>query len=202
MKNDDFLEENYIREEMKVNIIFANIFGIIVLIISIIIFGLPFYFIWLREVGNIIIVNHDIGLQERLLNIAVFFAIFIPGIAIHELIHGVFFSISAKNKFKAVKFGILPAKKLFTPYCHCKEKLRVNQYRIAIVMPFLIMGIVPTIISIFLGNITLLLLGILFIVVGCGDILILTKTRMIEKDSWISDHPSEVGFFVYRLIKQ
>ena len=198
MEKDDFFDKDYIKEEVIFNIIWANIFGIVVLVIAIVIFGVPFYLLW----NNNIVRLDNPTAQERIIvavrNFVVFFSMLLIGTVLHELIHGFFFSIFAKNKFKSVKFGIMPANKLFTPYCHCKEKLKISQYKIAVIMPLIILGIIPAVISLINGNILLIFLGIIFIGGAAGDILIFLKTLKEKKDSWIFDHPSEVGFYIYR----
>jgi hypothetical protein len=206
MNNTVHLEADYLKEDVTINIIWANIFGIIVLTFSALIFGWIFYLFWPEKIQTIKISNHLIDSQDRLLitiqNIGICFAILLPGIIVHELIHGIFFSIFTKDKFKSIKFGIMPAKKLFSPYCHCKEKLRINTYRLAIIAPLIIMGIIPAIISIIIGNMGLLFWGIIFIVAASGDILIFIKTIKEKNNTWIYDHPTEGGYFVYRKINK
>ena len=202
MRNINLIEEKYTKEEIIINIIWANLFGIIVLIIALIIFGIPYFLFWHEKIFNIN-TNISMNFYDKLLlllkNIGFMFLILFPGIILHELIHGIFFAIFSENKFKSVKFGIMPAKKLFSPYCHCKEVLNIKHYQIAIIMPLIILGLIPAIISIFNGNILFFLWGIIFIVAGCGDILIFIKTLREEKDSIILDHQSEAGYYVYKL---
>jgi len=202
MGNIKIVEENYIKEEIIINIIWANIFGIIVLIIALIIFGIPYILFWHENILNIN-TNISLSFYNKLLlifkNIVFMFLIFLPGVILHELIHGIFFAVFSENKFKSVKFGIMPAKKLFSPYCHCREVLNIKHYRITIIMPLILLGIVPSIVSIFIGNFLLFFWGIIFIVAGCGDILIWIKTLKERNDSLILDHPSEAGYYVYKL---
>ena len=202
MGNINIVEENYIKEEIIINIIWANIFGIIVLIIALIIFGIPYILFWHENILNIN-TNISLSFYNKLLlifkNIVFMFLIFLPGVILHELIHGIFFAVFSENKFKSVKFGIMPAKKLFSPYCHCREVLNIKHYRITIIMPLILLGIVPSIVSIFIGNFLLFFWGIIFIVAGCGDILIWIKTLKERNDSLILDHPSEAGYYVYKL---
>jgi len=200
MENEIFLEENYIKEEITVNIVWANIFGVIVLVMAILLFGIPFYFLWHENFTNIQIINLPNQSIMAVKNLAIFLLFFFTLIFIHELIHGIFFFIFVKNKIKSIKFGIMPADKLFTPYCHCREKLRIDHYRIAIMMPLIIMGIIPSIFSMIIGNQFLLFLGIICIMAACGDILIFLKTLRQKRDSWIFDHPTEAGFFIYKRI--
>jgi len=202
MENRDFLEENYIKGEIIVNIVWANIFGVIVLIIAILLFGIPFYILWHEKFLNVQMINLIMNSPAQIImavkNLAIYLLILFILIVIHELIHGIFISIFAKNRFKSVKFGIAPARKLFSPYCHSKEKLKINHYRIVVIMPLIIMGIIPTIISIIIGNLFLLFWGIIFIMAAGGDALIFLKTLKQKGDSWIFDHPTEPGFYAYK----
>ena len=194
----NFIEENYIKEEVKINVIWANVFAFIVLAVAIILFGTPFYLIWIRNYPVSRLVDTSMSLHAQLMNVVVALLVLIPGIVAHELIHGIFFELFAENGFKSIKFSILPASKLFSPYCHCKDKLRKNHYRIGGIMPLVILGIVPAVISIIVGNLLLLYFGIFFTMAAAGDILVFTKLMKEKKDTWIFDSPTEIGFSVYR----
>ena len=202
MDVENFNEENYIKEEHKINVFWLNIFGFIVLAIAILLFGLPFYWIWPDEFNNLLnsIKNiQTIGLQERLINTVIVFSIFLIFIVIHEFIHGIFFSVFSQYGFKSVKFGIMPAKKLFTPYCRPKEILKINHYKIAVIMPLLIMGIIPTLISFFIGKMLLLVWGIILIVLGSGDLWLFIKTSALKNNNWIfSPESKEMVGIIYR----
>ena len=87
-------------------------------------------------------------------------------IIIYEIIHGIFFA--KYYKYKSEKYEIMPIEKLFMPYCHCKEILKINHYRIAAIMPPIVSRIVPAIISLVTGSFALLFFGIVFIGAGCG----------------------------------
>lgn len=191
-----FNEEDYLKEEVIIDITKANGFALLVLIVPLLVFGIPYYLIWHGQLLDII---RNSGSMGSLFGSLFFFLALIVGIVLHELIHGVFFAIFAKHKFKSIKFGIMPASKLFTPYCHCKEPLKINQYRVGGIMPLIILGIIPAIISLFNGNLFLFCIGIVFIMAAGGDILIIQKTLKEEKDSLIFDHPSEAGYYIYRL---
>ena len=203
MKNS-FLEENYVKEHVIINIKWANIFGIIVLAIAIVLFGIPFYLFWHQgyPASEIVTVNATLSLLERIINIAIVLLILIIGIIAHELIHGIVFAIYSENKFKSIKFGIMPASKLFSPYYHCNEVLNIKHYRIALIMPTILLGIIPALISIFIGNIFLLFWGTIFIMAGGGDILMFVKLLKEKKDNWVLDHPSEAGYYVYKKISR
>ena len=183
-----FKEENYLKMDYKVKVYWVNIFGFIVLAVAVLLFGIPFYFVWPEEIKNLISTmkrNITLELQFRIINTAIILIIFLLLIVIHELIHGIFFSLFSEYGFKSIKFGIMSAKKLFTPYCIPKEILKINHWRIAVLMPLVIMGIIPTLISIFFGKIILFLWGIILIVAGSGDLWFLIEASKLKKDSLI-----------------
>jgi len=191
-----FNEEDYIKEEVIIDITKANIFALPVVALLVIVFGIPYYLLWHERALDGI---RNFGFSGILFRDLFFFLTLIVGIVLHELIHGVFFAIFTKHKFKSIKFGFMPASKLFTPYCHCKEPLKINQYRICGIMPLIILGIIPAIISLFTGNLFLFCIGIFFTAAAAGDVLIIQKTLKEEKDSLLFDHPSEAGYYIYRL---
>ena len=117
-------EEKYKKEKMTINVYWGNVFAILLFIPTILIFGLPFYFIWKDKYHfeEFSWSNLSVGPLPAL----IFFVLVILGIIAHELIHGITWAIFTKNGFKSIKFGIML--KMLTPYCHCKEPLKVNQY--------------------------------------------------------------------------
>ncbi|MEK9603615.1 MAG: DUF3267 domain-containing protein, partial [Flavobacteriaceae bacterium] len=124
------------------------------------------------------------------------FGILILGIVLHELIHGITWAKFSKEGFKSIKFGVLW--KMLTPYCHCKEALNVRQYIIGAITPAIIMGIVPSIIAIMIGNFELLIFGMFFTMAAGGDFLIINLIRKENSSDLVQDHPSEVGCYIYR----
>ena len=201
--NSLFQTENFIKEQVIISIIWANFFGLIVLCISILFFGIPFVSLYTLRFSDFFLFHQIERLSEQQLlvftlklTLMMFIILFLS--AIHEIIHGLFFALFAESKFKSVKFGIMPAKKLFTLYCHCKEPRKLQHYRIATLMPLVILGILPAMISLLTGNITLLVIGIIMTCGSDGDILLFIKLRKAKKNCWIQDHPTEAGFIVYR----
>ena len=118
------------------------------------------------------------------------------GIVIHELIHGITWACFAKDGYKSIKFGVLW--KMLTPYCPCKEPLNVRQYIIGAFTPAIILGFMPSLIAIIVGNLGLLIFGIFFTMAAGGDFLIINLIRKENKDDLVQDHPSEAGCYIYR----
>lgn len=121
-----------------------------------------------------------------------FLYLLICGIVIHELLHGLTWGYFASNGLKSIKFGI--KWKFLTPYCHCKEPLKVKHYKIGAAMPLIIMGIIPSIIGLVIGHGGVLAFGIFFTWAAGGDIIALYMMRKLDNNIYVSDHPDKMGF--------
>ncbi|MDH6304955.1 hypothetical protein M2459_001692 [Parabacteroides sp. PF5-5] len=117
-------------------------------------------------------------------------------IVIHELIHGICFALFVKNGFKSVHFGV--KWKALTPYCHCTESLNANQYRITLLMPTIILGIIPTIIAYIINDYSTVLFGCVMIAAGTGDFFSIWLLRGLNKNILLKDHPEKIGFLIYK----
>lgn len=194
--------ENYTKEKMTIDLGWANIFALILVIPILIVFGLPYYLIWGDQfmLENLKKVLSNLSAGAILSEAVIVFGAIILGTVMHEFIHGITWARFSKSGFKVIKFGVFW--KLLTPYCHCKEPLRVNQYILGAIMPAIILGIIPSLAAIILGNPALLVFGMFFTLAAGGDFLIINLLRNESKDDLVLDHPSETGCFIYRKIKQ
>lgn len=121
-----------------------------------------------------------------------FLWILVAGIVVHELLHGITWACYAKKGIKSIRFGVMW--KFLTPYCHCKEPLKVKHYKIGGAMPLIVMGIIPTIIGLITGHGGILCYGMLFTFAAGGDIIALWMLRKLNSEEYVSDHPKKMGF--------
>ncbi|MBP5261495.1 MAG: DUF3267 domain-containing protein [Clostridiales bacterium] len=114
-------------------------------------------------------------------------------IVVHELIHGITWSLFAKNRFRSIAFGFIV--EYLTPYCSCKEPLSGGAYSAGGIMPCIILGLIPEIIACFTGNAFLLGYGAFMTVCAGGDLLIISMILRDKKtkDALFFDHPTKVG---------
>lgn len=112
----------------------------------------------------------------------------------HEFVHGLVWKQFCVNGWKSINFGI----KSFSPYCHCSEILKVRHYRIGTLAPMIVTGIIPFIISMITGNVTLFEVSIFLILSAGGDLAILFTLRNVNKDDYVMDHENLCGCFVFR----
>ena len=189
--------ENYRKDTLTINIVKANIYGLLLLIPIVILFVIPYIFIWseqftfaaIKEFAKQLVETYFVG----------FFWVFLilfGGIIVHELIHGIVFAIYAKKGFRSIRFGVMW--KMLTPYCHCKEPLLVKHYILGAIMPAIILGIIPAIASIIIGSFGLLLFGVFFTMAGIGDFMVIHLLRNEKMNDMVQDHPSEAGCYIFR----
>jgi hypothetical protein len=190
--------DDYQKDQLTINIAKANIFGFLIIIPVVILYILPFYFIWREK-----IINHNLkdilgdqlpdGMAAGALTAIIVIAV---GIVLHELIHGIIWAKFAENGFKSIRFGVIW--KVLTPYCHCKEPLKVKHYILGAIAPAIVLGLIPALIAIIIGSTELLVAGMFFTVAGAGDFMVIHLLRKERKDDYVQDHPSEAGCYVYR----
>ena len=114
-------------------------------------------------------------------------------IPVHELIHGITWSIFARKHFKSIAFGV--AWKSFTPYCSCKEALKRGHYTIGVVMPGIVLGIIPLIISCIIGSASLFVYGMFMTITAGGDLIIysmILREKKSEQEFFL-DHLTKIG---------
>lgn len=200
----------------EINLFYANLLGLVIFGVAAGVFVPIFNWMWpdvswlysigasanqlLKLIGienlylsNFAITAIVVGIASAIISmVAMSFLLVIP----HELTHGITAMIVADAKRKDIKFGIM-WKKLCTPYCHCNKSMQVRQYRLMALMPLYLLGVLPCLLSLFIGSPILLAYGIVGIVVASGDIWMTWLLRNEDANTRIYDHPSAAGFFLF-----
>ncbi|MBN1414467.1 MAG: DUF3267 domain-containing protein [Bacteroidales bacterium] len=183
------------RYELTMNAAEANMYALIFVVPLLLLYGLPFYFIWLRHNTLNMFVDFLVDNWRSLAFSGLWvILILLVGVILHELIHGLTFMLFCKNGLKSISFGIMW--RFITPYCHCKEPLKARHYIIGALMPAIIMGFLPACLGIITGKIIPLLFGLFFSFAAGGDFLIVWLLRKQPGDSLVLDHESKVGCYI------
>lgn len=186
---EKLIKEGYEEHNLTVSTAVANSVSFILGIILVAFFVLLF---WLR--GNTFALEEMHPGWMLLIYLSVLFV----GTVIHELIHGVTYSLFAKNGFKDIEFGFI--KESLNPYCVCNVALKKYQYLLGISMPCIILGVIPCIYAIFADSLGWLLIGSFNILGASGDLLIVclifTKPSK-KKEAIYHDHPTEIGVVMF-----
>jgi hypothetical protein len=123
----------------------------------------------------------------------------LAAVVLHEAIHGALFALFAPGGFRSVTFGINMS--LGAIYCHCRDPLKVKQYRCAGIAPLVLLGLLPFITSLFTGVSWFKTFGLLLTIGGFGDLLIYIKLLKFDKNLLIRDHPEKLGFIIEKAMK-
>lgn len=192
-----------IRKEYTVSVRQIYVLSLICLLFIIVIFFLPYMLIW----GENFIESFRFYILDRkhqwdsvffyllilrdLFRISLFI---IVGAALHELLHAVLWVFFTKKGIRSIKFGFTESD--FSPYIHCTEPLPVWVYRIGIILPGLVLGIIPAAWAILTGRFWLLMFGFFFSWAASGDFIILYMIRNLKNDILVYDHPQKVGCYI------
>lgn len=180
-------KQGYSRHNLIIGIGAANTLGILLTVPFVAVFA------WIY-----LTVNPLKGINFTVAGPLLFLLVFFILIVLHELIHGITWSCFTKNHMKDIEFGVMW--KYLTPYCTCRKPLKRGQYIIGTLMPTIILGFIPVIVSIITGSLFLLAIAELMIMSGGGDFLIITKALMYRRqsrDTLFRDHPYEAGLVVF-----
>jgi len=189
--------EDFKKEKLTIDLLKANLYAIFAIIPILIIYGLPFYFLWRNTFSKIalksFINEFSFGILGNFISILLVITV---GTVLHELIHGITWAKYTENGFKSIRFGIMW--RMLTPYCHCVEPLKVKHYILGAIMPTIILGFLPFVFSLVTGNLLWLFFGVFFTMGGVGDFLIINLLRKEKKDDLVLDHPTEAGCYIFR----
>ncbi len=175
--------EGYVAEKRTISLLLANIFSIALLAVLLLIGFALMHLLWPS-------VNIGFGSSDMLLLLVVF----IVGIVIHELIHGITWMLATHKDFSHLSFGVMK----MSPYCHIDVPMPKRQYVAGALMPLLLLGVLPLIAALAMGNYLWMLIGIIFITAAAGDIMIVWAIRKEPATALVYDHPNEAGCYVYR----
>jgi len=143
---------------------------------------LPFYLIY----GNV-----EMGAFGEL---HWFISSLIVGIILHEAIHALGWMYFGNIPFKEMKFGIHWA--TLTPYAHCKIPMKKKDYKLGVLLPMIIVGLLPYMAGLITGLNSLMWFGVVLTSAAAGDLLVYWLMRNIDDEELVKDHPSRVGCIV------
>ncbi|MFP7476875.1 DUF3267 domain-containing protein [Terribacillus saccharophilus] len=137
------------------------------------------------------------GLEFRitLFGLLLFLVLVVLGIILHELLHGIGFIVFGKAKPRQIKYGI--SWKDGAAYAHCMIPIKVSAYRVALLLPVILTGLIPLVISFIVGNGVLLTVSVILTAGGIGDWLIFRSLKIYKASQLVKDHPTKVGYYIY-----
>lgn len=172
----DYEAQGYTYQKVEINIITANVVACVIMVIMA---AIGFYVFHLLHKKIVLFFPLWLLLCMLLSTI------------IHELIHGIAWSLFCEKKWKSVQFGIIW--KMLTPYCSCLEPLSWFPYLIGALAPCMILGIFPYIIAFISGNSLVLWFAVFNIAAASGDLMVVYHICK-DRPSLMMDLPEECGY--------
>lgn len=190
---NEFEQQGYKRKDLTGSIIIANVFSVAVLIV---VFALGLsVFLKFNE-------NAFTGVSDLLLkmggNIITIVIVFLALTVVHELLHGLTWSLFSENHWKDVSFGFMA--KYVTPYCSLKTPLKKGPYILGALMPLIVLGIIPYVISVITESSFILFYSLMMTAAAAGDMMIVFKilaSGVSGEDVLVLDHPTMVGSVIF-----
>jgi hypothetical protein len=125
-----------------------------------------------------------------------FIPVFILGVVVHELLHGLGWLWWGKLAPADIKFGF--HWKVLMPYAHARTPMGVRAYRWGAALPGIVTGGLPALAGLVLGQPVLLIMGTIFVLAAVGDLMILWAIRKLPITARVLDHPTLPGCLVLR----
>ncbi|MBO7177937.1 MAG: DUF3267 domain-containing protein [Clostridia bacterium] len=112
--------------------------------------------------------------------------------ALHEGVHAIAFLIGGAPK-TSIRFGAIPKKMIL--YCTTSEPIKPVAYKISLLAPLVVLGIIPYIISTIILSFPYLILFSIMISGAAGDVMMLYRLTGLKKVKLILDHPKAPAFY-------
>ncbi len=176
-------------EDLSVDLFTASI-KCIPIIVSLIIILIPLY-IYIYGVTSLIF-----AARKLVFGWWIVIPIIIVGIFAHEGLHALTFGLLSGSGFHDVHIGIQWDS--LTPYAHYNQPIKALFYRIALLAPVFVLGLLPVIIGLFFQIGTAFILGLLFLLFSGGDLLIMWMIRKVPNSTFVKDHADRAGCYVFK----
>ncbi|TET54303.1 MAG: DUF3267 domain-containing protein, partial [Anaerolineales bacterium] len=125
----------------------ATLFAVLLALVSFALFEAAFSLKW----GNA-------GRQTGPVGVVCLLVAFAVGVVAHEVLHAAGWVLAGRLPWSAVRFGF--SKRALALYAHAKEPMRASAYRIGIVLPGLVTGLLPAFVGQLTGSYWLGVLGV------------------------------------------
>ncbi len=122
------------------------------------------------------------------------FAAFVVLMVAHEAVHAIGWILFAGVAPGDIRFGI--AWKTLSPYAHSRVAMPAGGYRVGVVLPLIITGILPVVVGTTMNLGWLTVAGAILVSGAVGDLFVLRVIKDIPAAARVIDHPENAGCYV------
>ena len=159
--------------QFDLNVIVANILCFVIFFIT-----FPLYFYFITKTGRSLVISD------------MFFLLLILMFAVHEVLHGVGFSLFVKDKSK-IKYGALLEKGVF--YCLSQDYVSKKGMYVSLLFPTIFLTFILLPVGIILKNDTLSMIALFNFAGAIGDFTMINLIRKMPDDIEYIDYDLKVG---------
>lgn len=160
--------------------------------LSVILFVVPFV---IAAALNILLVKRPLLLTGKVyFDIMIMIAVYLVGLVCHEGLHALGAMLFAKKTPADISFGANLKQGML--YCHVKTPMKNASYQALLLLPVIVTGIIPLIISVVFGNIFLVVAFSLLTSGGAGDIIMFSSLLKHDKKQLILDHAQAPAYYL------
>jgi len=185
---DDLIAQGYRFAELTIGIVRASVITVAAAI-PILVAGIALF----------VLVNQGRDVFGRVLvDAPMMLAAVLVLTVVHEGIHGLTWSLFAKNHLADIEFGFM--KEYLTPYCTCLCPLERRGYLIGTLAPLVVLGLIPTAVGIAVGSFAWTMIGLVMTLAAGGDVLVaimLLRHKSDAGECLVYDHPTQAGCVVF-----
>jgi hypothetical protein len=156
-----------------------------------IVFPMVFLFLYVINFGTFGFLD---GL-DAFFSVQNIFLIFTVGFLFHELLHFLTWHFLSKIPFQDFRIGM--RWNSFTPIIACQRPMPLFVFRVGLIMPFLVMGLVPMGLAFYLKNTWFLFSAVIFMAWASADILTFLLLWNSPKNSFVEMHRSRLGCILF-----
>jgi len=122
--------------------------------------------------------------------------VFLPGIVagfvVHEILHGVGWAEFGRMRPPAIRFALQGLR----PRAHCHAPISAAAFRLGLLLPGLVLGVIPALVGLALGHGVLTVWGAIMLAMAGGDVAALWAMRAAPAHAHVRDHPQGGGRLV------
>lgn len=137
----------------------------------------------------------DFSFVSSILSIVYFVFSYIVLIILHEACHLIGFVIFGKAPFSSLSYGVDLQKGM--AYATTTARISNASMKKALLLPFWITGVIPTMIGFYANNNLIILLGAFLIAGAVGDFAMYKELRKFPNNASVKDDPALPKLYVY-----
>ncbi len=126
-----------------------------------------------------------------LVYVVVFTVVYAASAVAHEGLHALAMTLVAGVPWRTIRFGMRWRDGI--AYVHSPVPMTVRAYRVVLAVPGVVLGLLPALLGLALGNGWLVLYGYVMLASALGDAVMLRLLAPLDGDTLVRDHPTKVG---------